>query len=435
MQRCRGYVRIRDTHTHTHTHAHFLVLRRTSAVQITLAVANTSSILTSIYPHQSPLAIDLSTLSWNTNTASVLPSSSSTSCSPSRPLISLAAFHIPTYLPKYIHTLAIIMTVPLPTPSNPKADAAVRKRRRRAPAGGAADDCFTCTKRGLKCDRRRPYCSQCLEVGNDCSGYKTQLTWGVGVASRGKLRGLSLPIAKSPPVQPVKKTSPSRARANSTAAGPNGANARWNDRESISPRSTRDVIIDGPVDHRRPHPLSLPTTPYLGYDLSKMSHPGDTSPSHSPAGQSWHNIPFPTTDGSRYPKLTPILAHHSHGPPEPLSSSIESLSDADYLSPLSHTFSRDDLPFVHSPSVMYAESYAGTNSPVPQSPVSAMMIDHQRAPTSCPSLVYAPSEPSSSLHSHHMDAFEAHLSNRMMEYEPLGEISWSPHTTHLVHLY
>ena len=34
-------------------------------------------------------------------------------------------------------------------------------------------------------------------MGKDCSGYKTALTWGVGVASRGKLRGLSLPIASS----------------------------------------------------------------------------------------------------------------------------------------------------------------------------------------------------------------------------------------------
>jgi len=72
-----------------------------------------------------------------------------------------------------------------------------RKRRRRAPATGAADDCFACQERQTKCDRRRPYCSPCLELGNDCSGYKTTLTWGVGVASRGKLRGLALPIAKS----------------------------------------------------------------------------------------------------------------------------------------------------------------------------------------------------------------------------------------------
>jgi hypothetical protein len=39
--------------------------------------------------------------------------------------------------------------------------------------------------------------TQCLDVGKDCSGYKTTLTWGVGVASRGKLRGLSLPVANS----------------------------------------------------------------------------------------------------------------------------------------------------------------------------------------------------------------------------------------------
>ena len=77
-----------------------------------------------------------------------------------------------------------------------------RKRRRRAPAAGAADDCFTCSNLGIDCDRRRPYCSQCLSDGKDCSGYKTTLTWGVGVASRGKLRGLSLPIAGTAKVNP-----------------------------------------------------------------------------------------------------------------------------------------------------------------------------------------------------------------------------------------
>ena len=75
--------------------------------------------------------------------------------------------------------------------------ASPRKRRRRAPTTGAADDCFACQDRQTKCDRRRPYCTPCLDQGKDCSGYKTQLTWGVGVASRGKLRGLSLPIPKS----------------------------------------------------------------------------------------------------------------------------------------------------------------------------------------------------------------------------------------------
>lgn len=72
-----------------------------------------------------------------------------------------------------------------------------KKRRRRAPAMGAANDCFTCQELRKMCDRRRPYCTQCLEHGKNCSGYKTTLTWDVGVASRGKLRGLALPIATS----------------------------------------------------------------------------------------------------------------------------------------------------------------------------------------------------------------------------------------------
>ncbi|TKA83194.1 hypothetical protein B0A55_00670 [Friedmanniomyces simplex] len=70
-----------------------------------------------------------------------------------------------------------------------------RKRRRRTAGGGATDDCFACRKRAVKCDRKRPYCTQCIEIGKECSGYKTTLTWGVGVASRGKLRGLACPIA------------------------------------------------------------------------------------------------------------------------------------------------------------------------------------------------------------------------------------------------
>ena len=80
-------------------------------------------------------------------------------------------------------------------PTAPSAGPPPRKRRRRTAGGGATDDCFACRNRGVKCDRKRPYCSQCIEIGKECSGYKTTLTWGVGVASRGKLRGLSCPVA------------------------------------------------------------------------------------------------------------------------------------------------------------------------------------------------------------------------------------------------
>src|ERR1700712_5552800 len=115
------------------------------------------------------------------------------------------------------------MTLPLACPPSSCGNAdpptvPQRKRRRRAPASGASDDCFACTKRNTKCDRRRPYCSQCLEVGKECSGYKTQLTWGVGVASRGKLRGLSLPVARSAPAPNSPPVSGNRQRALSTVS-------------------------------------------------------------------------------------------------------------------------------------------------------------------------------------------------------------------------
>ncbi|PGH16506.1 hypothetical protein AJ80_05191 [Polytolypa hystricis UAMH7299] len=107
---------------------------------------------------------------------------------------------------------------PQPQPQPPKSrkadrldstsSSAPRKRRRRAVGSGAADDCFTCANRHVICDRRRPYCTQCLELGGHCSGYKTTLTWGVGVASRGKLRGLSLPVSGSQQAAAPKPTIP-----------------------------------------------------------------------------------------------------------------------------------------------------------------------------------------------------------------------------------
>jgi hypothetical protein len=88
---------------------------------------------------------------------------------------------------------------PAPKGKSRKTDpnAPIRKRRKRTVVSGAPDDCFACSKRGARCDRRRPYCSQCLDLGRECSGYKTTLTWGVGVASRGKLRGQKLPVMQS----------------------------------------------------------------------------------------------------------------------------------------------------------------------------------------------------------------------------------------------
>ncbi|CAM1508134.1 Fc.00g049820.m01.CDS01 [Cosmosporella sp. VM-42] len=284
-------------------------------------------------------------------------------------------------------------TIPVKDPS------AVRKRRRRAPAGGAADDCFACSKKNIKCDRRRPYCSQCLEVGNECSGYKTQLTWGVGVASRGKLRGLSLPIAKSPPVsrEPTRKSPSARSRS-----GSNNLSSQWSGQEDM--RRTPRGPIDIPVVTQA---ASAPTTPYpmAGYDYLSMSQPENTPP--MPPG-SWSSIGYspivhsPDTTPKYHPKFTlPLVT-------EGLSSSVDSLSEVDYMSPMSQSYQREEIPYAHSPSLMYESYNAGHCSPGPQSPPTSLYMDQSRttAPTSCPSLVYAPSEPCSSIHSH-LDPFEA----------------------------
>ncbi|KAJ4306481.1 hypothetical protein N0V88_001284 [Collariella sp. IMI 366227] len=304
------------------------------------------------------------------------------------------------------------MTAPINTPaaSTAKDAASARKRRRRAPAGGAADDCFTCAKRNVKCDRRRPYCSQCLEIGNECSGYKTQLTWGVGVASRGKLRGLSLPIAKAPPVNPgktVKSPAASKARTASIVS----ANQWAAEQDERVVREEVETTIKMEMGHRRNPSLSV-TTAFHPYDMSHMS-PTEAAP------PGWTHIPFsssmPTNDGSRYlprPLHIPVSSPGDMMPREMVQSPIDAMSDVDYMSPLGQSFPREDVPsYIHSP-IVY-ESYPSHASPVPQSPVAAMMIEQSRAP--CPSLVYTPSEPASSLHSHlsHVESMETQLSRKL----------------------
>jgi hypothetical protein len=314
------------------------------------------------------------------------------------------------------------MTAPLSHQAAPAKDTtAARKRRRRAPAGGASDDCFTCIKRNVKCDRRRPYCSQCLEVSNECSGYKTQLTWGVGVASRGKLRGLSLPIAKAPPVAREPKKSPSqRARASSnvtTVSNSSNQSFQWADhtdprRQPQMPLPRAPIDIPA-VTQAQAVAASAPTTPYSmsGYDYLSMSHPDNTPPSMSHG--SWSSMGY--SPGIMHSPEAPKYSKFPLGlVTDGLSSSVSSVnSEVDYMSPMSQSYPREDLPFMPSPTIMYDGYSTHQNSPVPQSPPTSLVLDQCRAPTSCPSLVYAPSETSPGLHSH-LDVFESQLSQKMM---------------------
>lgn len=60
--------------------------------------------------------------------------------------------------------------------------------------------CLTCRRRRRKCDEERPTCRMCRENERQCEGYQLNLTWDVGIASRGKFQGASEPrkeLAKS----------------------------------------------------------------------------------------------------------------------------------------------------------------------------------------------------------------------------------------------
>ncbi|CAI6096378.1 unnamed protein product [Clonostachys chloroleuca] len=332
-----------------------------------------------------------------------------------------------------------------------KDAATARKRRRRAPAGGAADDCFTCIKRNVKCDRRRPYCSQCLEVSNECSGYKTRLTWGVGVASRGKLRGLSLPIAKAPPVSRETKKSPSsrsrelqttgsvinvspihthshnHSQSQSHSHGSMNMNAHaqmhssamhWPEHDDARRHAhTQMHPVRSPIDIppvSQPSVASAPATPYglPSYDYLSMSH-SEEPPMHHHG--SWNNVGYSTgmvhspEHQPKYSKFPlPLVT-------EGLSSSVSSVnSDVDYMSPMSQSYHRDEVPFINSPTLLYDHYSTHQSSPGPQSPPSAIVIDHSRAPTSCPGLVYTPSEPGSLPSTHPLDVFETQISHKMM---------------------
>ena len=316
------------------------------------------------------------------------------------------------------------MTLPVPCPQSSSSDpltSTPRKRRRRTPAGGAADDCFACVKRNTKCDRRRPYCSQCLEVGKECSGYRTHLTWGVGVASRGKLRGLSLPVAKSAPA-PRSPTQSVRPRSASNVL-PREASSE----DEVQAKNEASSLPVTPM--RQPghalsaydvHGMAINNTDItrmpdwnLGYSPTyrtqephtQLQHhfqpqiprqPQNQIPQQPQQQQSWLNQPRPIPSSQQYPAYSTdrsqaMAASTSFG-------SVRSFPESDYTnSPLSQSFHQDDMSYQQSPLPMY-NSYSSTSSSMQHSPHPGMMMD-RRAPTSQPGPYYAPSDVSSSMQS------------------------------------
>jgi Fungal specific transcription factor domain len=171
-----------------------------------------------------------------------------------------------------------------PTASTLSSTAAPRTRkRRRTPATGAANDCFTCSSQNLSCDRKRPYCTQCLEIGKGCAGYKTTLTWGVGVASRGKLRGLSLPVTDE--AQQVS----SRVRKSPRKTDTTNANASRRDDLKPTPTFSQPVPSSGflTMTAANSGPLSMtwqsiPSATFAPHPTIIRSNPQRSGSSQSP---------------------------------------------------------------------------------------------------------------------------------------------------------
>lgn len=172
----------------------------------------------------------------------------------------------------------------LPTTSSPKTIPA--KRRRRTTTTGAADDCFACRDGNTPCDRRRPYCSQCIQIGKTCSGYKTTLTWGVGVASRGKLRGLSLPVAKQ---------------------------QKTNTSNTSRKKELHRAQVSSSKNHQAP-PISSPTRPnsFNFVPVDPTLQPQRSDSSHQPQYH-WPSQPV-SLDPSNYRENSSLEKRHNRGP-------------------------------------------------------------------------------------------------------------------------
>lgn len=59
---------------------------------------------------------------------------------------------------------------------------------------GVRKGCYDCNKRRIICDETEPQCLKCVKKGLQCSGMGLRYRFNDGVASRGKLKGLSIPV-------------------------------------------------------------------------------------------------------------------------------------------------------------------------------------------------------------------------------------------------
>jgi hypothetical protein len=70
--------------------------------------------------------------------------------------------------------------------------------------GRAKGPCHDCSESTLECDGQRPRCFTCMQNRVECRGYKMDLSWQSGVATRGNLKGFQYPTVQSPIKRTIK---------------------------------------------------------------------------------------------------------------------------------------------------------------------------------------------------------------------------------------
>ncbi|GAB7346127.1 hypothetical protein MBLNU457_4876t2 [Dothideomycetes sp. NU457] len=264
-------------------------------------------------------------------------------------------------------TTVDLSTRPANNPPESNTQEPPRKRRRRTATTGANDDCFTCQKRQAQCDRKRPYCGPCLEVGNECSGYKTTLTWGVGVASRGKLRGQTLPVAKQAnhahPI-PKKDTKQKKSSPTETIARPewnavSGAGQTFTFQPSVTqPTDLRTIKAEDGSNNSSGHSIQLPPV----QQWNTIQTPGQEQPTSPQYSLQYQAQSTPLQ--SRFDTFVSTPAHPGS------TASANTYNDPNYFQP--HDYAPD--PASYSSAASYA-----THNPIPQAfPTPSTIADTQQ---------------------------------------------------------
>ncbi|KIW65811.1 hypothetical protein PV04_08034 [Phialophora macrospora] len=124
---------------------------------------------------------------------------------------------------------------------------------------GIRRGCFNCNKRRITCDESEPQCLKCVRKGLECSGNGIRYRFNNGVASRGRLKGLSIPVPPDSP-QNASCTNDGPSNKDVAATGPTrqiepGLTSQYPPRQSRSSPGSRGQ--DQEDQHKESQPVRI----------------------------------------------------------------------------------------------------------------------------------------------------------------------------------